>query len=69
MRVQNADGSVEVQPDEEPWNDSGSATSSSDVILPPEKSTNSSHNLLLRIGLTLGCLGPSVKNYLVSEHI
>ena len=31
MRVQNADGSVEVQHDEEPWDGSSSATSSSDV--------------------------------------
>ena len=31
MRVQNADGSVEVQPDEEPWDGTGSATSSTDV--------------------------------------
>ena len=31
MRAQNADGSVEVQPDEEPWDESASPTSSSDV--------------------------------------
>jgi len=31
VRVQNADGSVEVQPNEEPWDGSSSATSSSDV--------------------------------------
>ena len=34
MRVQNADGSVEVQRDEEPWDGSSSATSSSDVSTP-----------------------------------
>ena len=34
VRVQNADGSVEVQPDEEPW-DGSPATSSSDVSTSP----------------------------------
>lgn len=34
MRVQNADGTVEVQADEEPWDGSSSATSSSDVSVP-----------------------------------
>ena len=34
VRVQNADGSVEVQPDEEPW-DGSPATSSSDVSTNP----------------------------------
>ena len=34
VRVQNADGTVEVQADEEPWDGSSSATSSSDVSAP-----------------------------------
>ena len=42
VRVQNADGTVEVQADEEPWDGSSSATSSSDVSAP-----------LLRASLTL----------------